>query len=151
MRAGCRLFRVSLRHTLFRYSKHVGRHDIQRYRKPKQLRNVAHVDVSEMVGLICEFRAHQLHFSDSFTHPQSKSLFITYSTNVISFHLVSPRRNRYSSLIAELFERRKVYNTYCFQSRHPELNAYIKGVVDACGEEIARVSNHWRFADCLTM
>ncbi|KAF8700874.1 hypothetical protein AX14_000641 [Amanita brunnescens Koide BX004] len=38
---------------------------------------------------------------------------------------------------AELFVRRKKYNTLIFQSRHPALNEYISGAVKAVGEEIA--------------
>jgi hypothetical protein len=40
---------------------------------------------------------------------------------------------------AELFVRRKKYNTPVFQSRHPALNEYISGAVKAAGEEIALV------------
>ncbi|KAJ3556520.1 hypothetical protein NM688_g1985 [Phlebia brevispora] len=37
---------------------------------------------------------------------------------------------------AELFVRRKKYNTPVFQSRHPALNEYISGAVRAIGEEL---------------
>ncbi|KAJ3872705.1 spindle checkpoint protein [Lentinula edodes] len=37
---------------------------------------------------------------------------------------------------AELFIRRKKYDTPVFQSRHPALNAYISGAVKALGEEL---------------
>lgn len=40
---------------------------------------------------------------------------------------------------AELFVRRKKYNTPVFQSRHPALNEYISGAVKAAGEEITLV------------
>ncbi|KAI0034182.1 DNA-binding protein [Vararia minispora EC-137] len=38
---------------------------------------------------------------------------------------------------AELFVRRKKYNTPVYQSRHPGLNEYISGAVKAIGEELA--------------
>lgn len=41
---------------------------------------------------------------------------------------------------AELFVRRKKYDTPVFQSRHPELNGYIAGVVKAVADEISVVS-----------
>lgn len=37
---------------------------------------------------------------------------------------------------AELFIRRKKYDTPVFQSRHPALNAYVSGAVKAVGEEL---------------
>lgn len=41
---------------------------------------------------------------------------------------------------AELFVRRKKYDTPVFQSRHPALNEYISGAVKAVGEELVLVS-----------
>jgi hypothetical protein len=41
---------------------------------------------------------------------------------------------------ADLFVRRRKYDTPVFQSRHPALNAYISGAVRAAGEEILLVS-----------
>jgi mitotic spindle assembly checkpoint protein MAD2B len=41
---------------------------------------------------------------------------------------------------ADLFIRRKKYDTPVFQSRHPALNAYISGAVKAVGEELKLVS-----------
>jgi len=40
---------------------------------------------------------------------------------------------------AELFVRRKKYDTPVFQSRHPALNEYISGAVKAVSEEMAQV------------
>ena len=40
---------------------------------------------------------------------------------------------------ADLFIRRKKYDTPVFQSRHPELNAYISGAVKAIKEELVQV------------
>jgi mitotic spindle assembly checkpoint protein MAD2B len=40
---------------------------------------------------------------------------------------------------AELFVRRKKYDTPVFQSRHPALNEYISGAVKAVKEEMALV------------
>ncbi|KAF9076023.1 spindle checkpoint protein [Rhodocollybia butyracea] len=39
---------------------------------------------------------------------------------------------------AELFIRRKKYDTPVFQSRHPALNAYISGALKAVGEELTK-------------
>ncbi|KAF5385199.1 hypothetical protein D9615_001309 [Tricholomella constricta] len=39
---------------------------------------------------------------------------------------------------ADLFIRRKKYDTPVFQSRHPALNAYISGAVKAIGEELVK-------------
>lgn len=41
---------------------------------------------------------------------------------------------------ADLFVRRKKYDTPVFQSRHPALNEYISGAVKAIGEELAKVT-----------
>jgi mitotic spindle assembly checkpoint protein MAD2B len=41
---------------------------------------------------------------------------------------------------ADLFVRRKKYDTPVFQSRHPALNEYISGAVKAIGEELALVT-----------
>ena len=41
---------------------------------------------------------------------------------------------------AELFTRRKKYDTPVFQSRHPALNEYIAGAVKAIADELAAVS-----------
>jgi hypothetical protein len=41
---------------------------------------------------------------------------------------------------ADIFVRRKKYDTPVFQSRHPSLNDYISGAVKAIGEELVRVS-----------
>ena len=43
---------------------------------------------------------------------------------------------------ADLFVRRKKYDTPVFQSRHPGLNEYISGAVKAVGEELVQVSCH---------
>ena len=40
---------------------------------------------------------------------------------------------------ADIFVRRKKYDTPVFQSRHPSLNEYISGAVKAIGEELVRV------------
>jgi len=40
---------------------------------------------------------------------------------------------------ADLFIRRKKYDTPVFQSRHPALNEYISGAVKAVGEELVLV------------
>lgn len=40
---------------------------------------------------------------------------------------------------AELFVRRRKYDTPVFQSRHPALNEYIAGAVRAISEELAQV------------
>lgn len=40
---------------------------------------------------------------------------------------------------ADIFVRRKKYNTPVFQASHPALNEYISGAVKAIGEEIALV------------
>lgn len=42
---------------------------------------------------------------------------------------------------ADIFVRRKKYDTPVFQSRHPSLNEYISGAVKAIGEELIRVSD----------
>ncbi|KAJ3754011.1 spindle checkpoint protein [Lentinula raphanica] len=39
---------------------------------------------------------------------------------------------------AEIFIRRKKYDTPVFQSRHPALNAYISGAIKAVGEELVK-------------
>lgn len=45
---------------------------------------------------------------------------------------------------ADLFIRRKRYDTPVFQSRHPALNEYISGAVKAVSDELSRVcSNIW--------
>jgi mitotic spindle assembly checkpoint protein MAD2B len=41
---------------------------------------------------------------------------------------------------AEIFVRRKKYDTPVFQSRHPALNEYISGAVKAIGDELVHVS-----------
>ena len=41
---------------------------------------------------------------------------------------------------ADLFVRRKKYNMPVFQSRHPALNDYISGAVNAIGDELAQVN-----------
>ena len=41
---------------------------------------------------------------------------------------------------ADIFVRRKKYDTPVFQSRHPSLNEYISGAAKAIGEELVRVS-----------
>ena len=41
---------------------------------------------------------------------------------------------------AEIFVRRKKYNTPVFQSRHPALNEYISGAVKAIADELALAS-----------
>lgn len=43
---------------------------------------------------------------------------------------------------AEIFVRRKKYDTPVFQSRHPSLNEYISGAVKAIGDELVHVSIH---------
>lgn len=40
---------------------------------------------------------------------------------------------------ADLFVRRKKYNTPVFQSRHPALNDYISGAVKAIADELISV------------
>jgi mitotic spindle assembly checkpoint protein MAD2B len=42
---------------------------------------------------------------------------------------------------ADLFVRRKKYDTPVFRSRHPALNEYISGAVKAIGEELVLVSD----------
>jgi hypothetical protein len=42
---------------------------------------------------------------------------------------------------ADLFVRRKKYDTPVFQSRHPALNEYISGAVKAIGEELVLVTH----------
>ena len=41
---------------------------------------------------------------------------------------------------AEIFVRRKKYNTPVFQSRHPALNEYISGAVQAISDELVLAS-----------
>jgi hypothetical protein len=41
---------------------------------------------------------------------------------------------------ADLFVRRKKYETPVYQSRHPDLNEYIAGAVKAIGDELVLVS-----------
>lgn len=41
---------------------------------------------------------------------------------------------------ADLFVRRKKYETPVYQSRHPGLNEYIAGAIKAIGDELALVS-----------
>jgi len=41
---------------------------------------------------------------------------------------------------AEIFVRRKKYETPVFQSRHPALNDYISGAVKAIADELTHVS-----------
>jgi hypothetical protein len=43
---------------------------------------------------------------------------------------------------ADLFVRRKKYDTPVFRSRHPALNEYISGAVKAIGDELVLVSDH---------
>lgn len=43
---------------------------------------------------------------------------------------------------ADLFIRRKKYNTPVYQSRHPVLNEYIAGAVRAVADELAAVSSN---------
>jgi hypothetical protein len=49
---------------------------------------------------------------------------------------------------ADLFVRRKKYDTPVFQSRHPALNEYVSGAIKAIGEEVVLVwsASHARFA-----
>jgi mitotic spindle assembly checkpoint protein MAD2B len=47
---------------------------------------------------------------------------------------------------ADLFVRRKKYDTPVFQSRHPGLNEYISGAVKAIGEELALASCFFSFS-----
>ncbi|KAK0481667.1 mitotic spindle checkpoint HORMA domain-containing protein [Armillaria novae-zelandiae] len=44
---------------------------------------------------------------------------------------------------ADLFVRRKRYDTPVFQSRHPALNEYISGAVKAVSEELSRTKWSW--------
>jgi mitotic spindle assembly checkpoint protein MAD2B len=48
---------------------------------------------------------------------------------------------------AEIFVRRKMYETPVYQSRHPGLNAYIAGAVKAIGDELVLVSAPPRCAE----
>ena len=41
---------------------------------------------------------------------------------------------------ADLFVRRKKYETPVYQSRHPGLNEYVAGAIKAIGDELALVS-----------
>lgn len=43
---------------------------------------------------------------------------------------------------ADLFVRRKKYDTPVFQSRHPALNEYISGTVKAVSDELVLVSSY---------
>lgn len=47
---------------------------------------------------------------------------------------------------AELFVRRKKYDTPVFQSRHPALNTYISGAIKAIGEELVLVCLQFGFS-----
>lgn len=72
---------------------------------------------------------------------QNKSL--TYNQTVrgiiefieVAVHTILYVRQVYP---ADLFVRRKKYDTPVFQSRHPALNDYISGAVKAIGEELVR-------------
>lgn len=55
----------------------------------------------------------------------------------VAIHTILYTRQIYP---ADLFIRRKKYDTPVFQSRHPALNEYISGAVKAIGEELALVS-----------
>lgn len=48
---------------------------------------------------------------------------------------------------ADLFVRRKKYDTPVFQSRHPSLNEYISGAVKAIGEELVLVYTFQRASE----
>lgn len=61
------------------------------------------------------------------------------STVEVAIHTILYVRQIYP---AELFIRRKKYDTPVFQSRHPALNDYISGAVKAIGEELILVSSH---------
>ena len=51
---------------------------------------------------------------------------------------------------AELFIRRKKYDTPVYQSRHPVLNEYISGAVKAIADELAAVSTVRKYPPVVT-
>jgi hypothetical protein len=48
---------------------------------------------------------------------------------------------------AEVFVRRKKYETPVYQSRHPGLNEYIAGAIKAIGDELVLVSTSFSCAE----
>jgi hypothetical protein len=67
-------------------------------------------------------------------------LFASSSNEVqveVAIHTILYVRQVYP---AEIFVRRKKYETPVFQSRHPALNEYISGAVKAIADELAHVS-----------
>lgn len=69
------------------------------------------------------------------THCSSRRL-ITNGVVEVAIHTILYVRQIYP---AEIFVRRKKFETPVFQSRHPTLNEYISGAVKAIGDELAYV------------
>jgi hypothetical protein len=77
-------------------------------------------------NLVCSF-----HLPDS-----GEPSDLTIELVEVAIHTILYVRQIYP---AELFVRRKKYDTPVFQSRHPALNEYISGAVKAVGEELKLV------------
>lgn len=76
-------------------------------------------------------------FSGSFTLLLSSKLALTFALVEVAIHTILYVRQVYP---ADIFVRRKKYDTPVFQSRHPALNEYISGVVKAIADELVHVS-----------
>ena len=97
-------------------------------RAPINKRIIAHLR-SEAVRGITEFSRLQA--------PIQRSHSQTRHTVEVAIHTILYVRQVYP---ADLFVRRKKYETPVYQSRHPGLNEYIAGAVKAIGDELALVS-----------
>jgi hypothetical protein len=71
-------------------------------------------------------------------HPFYVSITVSNQRTVeVAIHTILYIRQIYP---ADLFVRRKKYETPVYQSRHPGLNEYISGAVKAIGDELVLVS-----------
>lgn len=94
-------------------------------------RQITHLR-SEAVRGITEFSRHQRYTSSALSRT-------TPRTVEVAIHTILYVRQIYP---ADLFVRRKKYETPVYQSRHPGLNEYIAGAVKAIGDELVVVSTY---------
>lgn len=84
---------------------------------------------------ITEFSRHQC--DPYYPADTPSTLKPTQLTVEVAIHTILYVRQIYP---ADLFVRRKKYETPVYQSRHPGLNEYIAGAVKAIGDELVLVS-----------
>jgi hypothetical protein len=84
---------------------------------------------------ITEFSRHQPH-AIPLLHSHGRT---TPRTVEVAIHTILYVRQIYP---ADLFVRRKKYETPVYQSRHPGLNEYVAGAVKAIGDELVLVSTY---------